>query len=308
MRTRFILGWTLPVLYWTGVGGIGFLFLVFFVLESTGDNLFSNCCSWFINTVLTFFSGWLGKLRLSLFRYKTASLRIWELRNPKECAVCLSSHKWVQKLDDTGNERYRYGVGEGQIRALPYVINSLQAAYKSVFSWDRIFNARSSQADNALRGDNDLILIGGPATNPLSENILNQLRERVDIKIVPYQQVNINFPGNDGPQPDPWDIKRPDDLSNTAHLVEKDYAIVLHASMLGATKERKVVLIAGSTTFGTGAAAQFFCTRMYKEKRWLNNESSDYVAIIGCMVDSGETSMENTWLDAIYPIPERVER
>lgn len=308
MKTRFILGWTLPMLYWTGVGGIGLLFLALFVMESIGDNLSKLCCSWAINFVLTALAGWIGKIRLSLFRYKTASQRIWELRNPKECAICLSSHKWVQKLDDKGKERERDGVGEGQIRALPYVINSLQAAYKSVFSWDRIFNARSSQADNALRGDNDLILIGGPATNPLSEKILNQLRERVDIKIVPYQQVSINFPGNDGPQPDPWRIGSPKDLSNTAHLVEKDFAIVLHASMQGETKERKVVLIAGSTTFGTGAAAQFFCTRMYKEKRWLNKESSDYVAIIGCKVDSGETSMENTWLDAIYPIPERVER
>ena len=133
MKGRFLL-----YLYFLVFIGSGVFFLGMAVEGfKTVEMFFSQCYAWFINFVLTGVAGWLGKIRITLLNQKNEARNLWALKNPGEGTICLSAHQWEQtlKLKDGELKRMRQGVGEGQVRALPYVVNSLQTAYKEDFGW-----------------------------------------------------------------------------------------------------------------------------------------------------------------------------
>ncbi|MBE6410670.1 MAG: hypothetical protein E7034_08775 [Akkermansiaceae bacterium] len=229
-----------------------------------------------------------------------AAMRLWNLSQPGNCAICVSAHQWEQTLVD-GRKRKRSSVSEGQILALPHVVNSLNQAYGDRFSWVNLFNSHTPRAAAAFAAEDDLILIGGSVTNPQTGAVLNLIRNRVDIKYThEWLQVEVHRGQDRGTYR--YDIERNGTIDDGIFEVTKDYAIILHVTVRGAVRNRKIVVLAGCTTLGTGGAGQFFCSRMVDNEKWQKNGDKDYVAILSCPYVNNRCDMENTKVEEFINI------
>ena len=185
--------------------------------------------------------------------------------------------------------------------ALPHVVNSLNQAYGDRFSWVNLFNSHTPRAAAAFAADDDLILIGGSVTNPLTCAVLNLIRNRVDIKYThECLQVEVHRGQDRGTYR--YDIERNGTIDDGIFEVTKDYAIILHVTVRGAVRNRKIVVLAGCTTLGTGGAGQFFCSRMIDNKLWQTMGDRDYVAILSCPYVNQRPDMENTRVEEFINI------
>ncbi|MBE6410671.1 MAG: hypothetical protein E7034_08780 [Akkermansiaceae bacterium] len=231
---------------------------------------------------------------------KQKARQLWNLEDAKECAICVSAHQWKQVLAD-GRERKRSSVSEGQIIALPHVLSSLHKAYGDSFPWTNLYNSHTPQAAAAFANDNDLILIGGSVTNPQTGAVFHLVRNRVDIRYThEWLQVVVHHGQDRGTYR--YDIERKGTIDDGIFEVTKDYAIILHVTVRGAVRNRKIVVLAGCTTLGTGGAGQFFCSRMIDNKHWQTMGDRDYVAILSCPYVNQRPDMENTRVEEFINI------
>lgn len=226
--------------------------------------------------------------------------KLWNLKDSSNCAICVSAHQWKQGLAD-GRERKRSSVSEGQIIALPHVLSSLHKAYGDSFPWTNLYNSHTPQAAAAFANDNDLILIGGSVTNPQTGAVFHLVRNRVDIRYThEWLQVEVHRGQDRGTYR--YDIERNGTIDDGIFEVTKDYAIILHVTVRGAVRKRKIVVLAGCTTLGTGGAGQFFCSRMVDNEKWQKNGDKDYVAILSCPYVNNRCDMENTKVEEFINI------
>lgn len=135
-------------------------------------------------------------LCLNALRSCVKSVKLWRLRDPSHCVICVSSYDLSQKLSENdGKNRTgvkRYGVGEGQIYALPYVISSLTEAYGENINWHNFTHANDYKSVSLInRGFGDLILLGGPFTNRFTSLAFNMLSEK--IKILTFNNTELHF-------------------------------------------------------------------------------------------------------------------
>lgn len=286
----------------TVIFGATFIYCLLFsvYLLNLHGQLTLEISAFLLNSLLTGILSWLSQLLKNICYEQNRAHRLWKLRHPRESAICLSAHKWEQKLRDSGGTRIRYGVGEGQIKALPHVLTSLHQAYGDNYSWDQIHNSHSIQANAAYESNENLIIIGGPVTNPIAVKIIEDVKRRVNISALHNYQIDIEIP------------KHHVSISRTVAREEKevdgvkpiitDYALILHITMQGNNRKRKVILLAGCNTYSTGAAAKFFCNQIHEEKRWQELRDSDYVAIIKCQVNGSDPSRLESSLDFIQTI------
>lgn len=234
----------------------------------------------------------------TLFAWQNRMARkLWNLKRPGDCTICVSAHQWTQHLAD-GGVRVRSSVSKGQIIALPHVISSLHKAYADSFRWEHLYNAYEPQAQTAFAGNDDLILIGGSVTNPVTGGIFDLIRNRVDISYN-HKELNVTVPNA---RPFHYEVERNGLKSDGIYEVTKDYAVIIHATVQGATEKRRVVVLAGCTTLGTGTAGQFFCSRMSGNEQWQAMGNRDYVAILSCPYVNQRPDMENTKVEAFFNI------
>lgn len=213
------------------------------------------------------------------------SVKLWRLRDPSHCVICVSSYDLSQKLSENdGKNRTgvkRYGVGEGQIYALPYVISSLTEAYGENINWYNFTHANDYKSISLInRGFGDLILLGGPFTNRFTSLAFNMLSEK--IKILTFNNTELHFLlgacGRKFSYEVEGDFKSPDGD------VKADVGMILCCDepTKNGTASRRIIIFAGCNTYGTGAASLFFCKKMSDEEIWKKNRKKDYIAVVKC--------------------------
>ena len=47
--------------------------------------------------------------------------------------------------------------------------------------------------------------------------------------------------------------------------------------------ERRIVVLAGGSTYGTGAVARYFCEEFRNGREYRTHKNEDYVAVVECM-------------------------
>jgi hypothetical protein len=127
--------------------------------------------------------------------------------------------------------------GLGQLRALSLVAPHLPRAYRD-FDLQRIKLSAEATGDDL---ENDLLVFGGPKTNAVAEKLLQALAPRLPLTVTGSV---ITWDGV------PYDGEAKDEM------VYHDYGYVVRAPNPFAAGKR-VVVVAGSHTYGTVAAARW---------------------------------------------------
>ncbi len=226
----------------------------------------------------------LGDIAQGCCSCSTLMQRLWQLRAPSNCCVCISSILYTtppSKLFKTQIFQgvTRYAIGEGQVRALPYIISSLTEAYGRSFKWNRLIHANAPEAERIIDEDEcDVILVGGPFTNPASREAFLQLSTRLNISR--FDNSGVTFTIESLKNEFSYNVQG--DFKCSLPDVRADIGIIVSYSVALAPQERarRIVIFAGCNTYGTAAAAQFFCTRLTNTLEWQENWEQDYVAIV----------------------------
>jgi hypothetical protein len=231
---------------------------MFNVLGIFGDlfvNLLANGV-WVIGGILLTFLG-------RYFFIVVPSQRLWRFHKPDSVVICTATNK-----TDTGLY-IRPSTGIGQVRALVFIVTSLNKAYKR-FDFKRILLS-TEQIGHYI--ENDLILLGGPKNNQVTKLFLEKfdfynLVNQSDDGSIYWQKTNKVFSG---------EIKN--------EVVVKDFGyIVCTRNIFSANSHNRLVLFSGSHTYGTIAAAKYFCETVLKSAKY---RQADYVILVSCDVIDG---------------------
>lgn len=196
--------------------------------------------------------------------------KLWQLRDPSNVIISVSSNRAFDGY------YLRPGAGAGHMQALGLVLVSLTQTYKGTGAQN------VSLSTDKLSGriiEYDLILLGGPEHNQLTERFLHLVGDECPA----YQSGNvISWRNSNG--------EREEYLAETNEKGEivQDYAIVMRTANPFSTVKGTVVLLSGCHTYGTLAAARYFTENVYdairnKSKKYEKN----FVAIIGTHVYEG---------------------
>lgn len=167
---------------------------------------------------------------------RTAARRRWCLAQPSTLRVIVAA----SGRQDTG-EYPRPTTGIGQARALATIAPSLARAYRAV-QLDRVFVA-TDEIGRELEGD--LILLGGPKTNRATQLMLEEM-ERAGLPLgVTQHESKIET------------HERAFEGTVSGGDVTEDFGLVIRTRNPLASSG-SLVILSGSHTFGTGAAARFF--------------------------------------------------
>lgn len=164
--------------------------------------------------------------------------RLWRLSDPERVAVCVSESVVVQ----TGKYR-RPATGIGQLRALAVIAPSLQRAYRKL----DLSDVRLSTDPLFEHLEVDLISLGGSKNNQVTRDILSCLQKQDGLPIT-SDGSTIGCGGQI------FEAEIDDDG------VVMDYGFVVRARN-PFNSHRRVVVIAGASTYGTAAAARYFVER-----------------------------------------------
>ena len=191
---------------------------------------------------------------LNLVRVVVPSRLAWRLVEPRKVVLCSSN----STVTDTG-EYLRPATGIGQVRALVLVVTSLNRAYGKI-DFRNVFLS-SDQMHEFL--ENDLILLGGAKNNELTARYLALMgtsqpaimkgstiiwRKGLEQEWVDHEAEEFHGLTKDG-------------------KVVSDFGLIMRTQSPFTNQPRTVVLIAGSHTFGTVAAAKFFTESLHIELR-----------------------------------------
>jgi energy-coupling factor transporter transmembrane protein EcfT len=107
--------------------------------------------------------------------------RLWRLGNPANLVICAAT----STTTNTG-VYHRPATGIGQVRALALAIRSLNHAYQRKMDFNNILLSIDHLQE---RIENDLLLLGGPKNNQVSERFLKTIAHeqpamQVDTKII----------------------------------------------------------------------------------------------------------------------------
>lgn len=185
-----------------------------------------------------------GKLRDTL-----PSRRIWKISEPSSVVISVSH----SAASDTG-EYMRPATGIGQVRALAILMPSLRRAYSDL----KISNIYLSSDPLLDRLESDLICLGGAKNNEVTRDVLSRLGD-----VCPVSMDGSRITWSDGPGLD---------STYEGEIVDgkvvADVGVIIRARNPFKTN-RTVVVLAGSHTYGTIAAARFFCDSLSSPfRRW----------------------------------------
>ncbi len=190
--------------------------------------------------------------------------RLWGYLISDKIIICTATTK-----ADTG-EYLRPSTGIGQVRALAFVITSLNKAYRKV-NFKRILLSEEEIRHNI---EDDLLLLGGPKNNQITKlffekfdfyNLLNQAEDGS----IYWQKTNKIFKGE-----------------TKNNKVTKDYGLVIKMkNPFSSSANTKLILFSGCHTFGTIAAAKYFCENIQKQIRLKKDEN--IAVLVSCDVIDG---------------------
>lgn len=195
--------------------------------------------------------------------------KIWRIRSPKELVICIAT----STKTDTG-EYFRPATGVGQARSLAIVYASLSKAYKNI----QVKNILLSIDPIQNQIEHDLILLGGPKNNDFSRILLKKIEQ---LKIVNQNESTIYWLHNNSQ----------DSYIGTTNdkRVTTDYGLIIRMENPFVTHSAKpsIILLSGSHTYGTIAAAKYFTENLVKEHLLLSSTKKNLFIIVECDVFDG---------------------
>jgi hypothetical protein len=175
--------------------------------------------------------------------------RLWRLRDPSSLTVIVSTNATPRHLPGST----RPGTGVGQVRGIAVLTPSLIRAYRTSLRSEMVL--LSADADPSdFKGD--LILLGGPRTNAVTElafaaeglPVYMRDSRRQDGTGPVDSRIHWHPPGQEEPE-----------ILDTADEGDCTYGFVLrHQNVLDPGSGSSMWIFAGTSTFGTQAAAEWF--------------------------------------------------
>ena len=172
-----------------------------------------------------------------LFFQVLPTKRLWQLHDPNNLMICISTSALV----DTG-EYYRPTTGIGQVRGLTIITSSLNRAYKI-----QVKNVLLSEDQILDRLENDIILLGGPENNRITNKFLDKIRE---LSIIDQKDNTIY-----------WKVSTKEEIFKPTIIDRKiirDYGMIIRMKNPFSPTNSTICLLAGTHTYGTIAATRFF--------------------------------------------------
>ena len=228
-----------------------------------------------VGNAIWFALGFFTLKLLTFFRNTVPSRNLWQIFEPKQVVICAATSILV----DTG-EYTRPATGIGQMRALALATTSLNTAYGKL----DIRNILLSTDQLQEKLENDLILLGGPKNNSVSAHFMEL--------IGPFQPIRLKEPKI------LWCREKTDNIWSdnlvieyvpviTGGKVTKDYGLIIRAQSPFTSKKRTVVLLAGTHTYGTLAAAKYFTEEFPKTISLYKKPTKNLALVISSLIIDG---------------------
>lgn len=219
------------------------------MLYDLGINLLSGLVAGAISSLAAF--GWLQA------RDRQRARGLWRLSHPGTLAVIISTSAFTRF-----NGEIREGTGVGQVRALAVLSPSLIRAYGRALSTDMVMLSKRASGKH-LQGD--LILLGGPRTNDISERVFSLQHE--------FPVYMSDGPGAGGVVDSRihWrPAGQPAIALPTTDEGTMIYGLVLRSeNPLADRPGSRMWVVAGSSTAGTEVAAEWLAQNAaWFKKRW----------------------------------------
>jgi hypothetical protein len=194
---------------------------------------------------------------------RTGNRALFRFANPHAVTVVVSASAHT----DTGTYR-RSSTGIGQVRALAVLGPRFNFAYgKSLL--DQVF---PSDAELHERIERRLIVLGGPKTNRVAAEIVDETRDEAPtfpLEPVPESAVT-------------WEGARYESNGDGTHLKRDHGYVVRVQNPFAPTGTRATALLLGGASTSGGHAA----ARIFTIDRWFRR-SGDYAALVECHVRDG---------------------
>jgi hypothetical protein len=179
----------------------------------------------------------LAKLRETL-----PSRRMWRITDPSQVVISVAH----SAMSNTGKYR-RPATGIGQVQALALLMPSLRHAYSDL----KIRNIHLSSDPLFERRENDLICLGSPKNNLVTADVLTHLGAGCPVSM---EGSSITWTDRAG-------------SCSTYEGVVKDGKVITDVGLIVRAinpfkPSRTVIILAGSHTYGTTAAARYFCEEL----------------------------------------------
>lgn len=260
--------------------------------------------------------------------------RLWKLHAPKTCTIIISctprpvltyrdgttvepetakrlfgipqSSDSEIKEEKTVYEQCRFDTGEGQVKALTFLIPSLRDAYGDDINWGNLYlsgDATSHAVD--VGGARDLILLGGPATNKHTAAVMELIKDRLMIKPFAGKGLGIQIVKT-GLKADyivDRHYEEPDKNSKIGKIyIKRDYSVIIRLTNDETNNHTKTYILAGCTTYGTALAAHFFCKHAATHPEIQHMGERDFIAIVGTDLMPGGIPLQSMKLLNVYPL------
>jgi len=217
-----------------------------------------------VSDLLWLILGAIAMLLLRCLRVTRPTRLIWEFLHPEKIIICVA----IKKINTKDYKKPVTGIG--QLKAIAYIVTSLNKAYKEI----DFKNILSSEEELGRDIDSDIILLGGPKTNKIAGRFFEIFKGYN----IASQDKNGNIFWKENSKPEKYEGKITDGK------VTKDYGLIIKMhNILSTSKKTKLILFAGCHTYGTIAAAQYFCEYLPKEIR----KEENYALLISCDILNG---------------------
>ena len=190
---------------------------------------------------------------MSLIRVVIPARTLWQIVNPDELVIVVA-----HSVDTDTGAYLRSATGIGQVRALAFALASLNKAYRSL-SFRNIYLSTDPLQE---RLENDLLLLGGPKTNEITARFLGLIS---DCQPVTQDGSSIFWRKK---LVDSWRGGGAEEFYGEVEdkKVITDYGVIIRVqSPFTTSRKRTVVLLSGSHTYGTVAAAKYFVENLGKD-------------------------------------------
>ncbi|HEY7950048.1 MAG TPA: hypothetical protein VID51_04345 [Solirubrobacterales bacterium] len=203
----------------------------------------------------------LGKLRETL-----PSRRLWGISDPSRVVISVAH----SAASHTG-KYIRPATGIGQVRALALLMPSLKRAYSDL----EIRNIYLSSESLLDRLECDLICLGGSKNNRVTADLLDRLGSSC-----PISMDGSEISWREGSESETYEGTIENDQ------VIDDFGLIIRTrNPFNRSKDRRsVIILAGSHTYGTIAAARYFCEELGSP---LRRRPRSFVALVQAQVRDG---------------------
>lgn len=203
--------------------------------------------------------------------------RLWHLKNPSDLVVCAANST------TTHTTAYnRPATGIGQVRALALALRSMHHAYRRQLN---IRNILLSTEHLQERIENDLLILGGTKNNELATKYLDLLGDEQ-----PVMQIENTIYWRARQKNGQWSSTGATEYTGTtaSRQVVIDYGLIMRTFNPFTSRDRTVIFLSGSHTYGTVAAAKYFVDDMPKKLRGLlKGGKKNFVVLVSAQIVNG---------------------